>query len=199
MNRWMAATLCTVFFFLTMGQALAHKVNIFAYEEGGKIHTESYFSDGAPSRDSHVTAYDAKGKIVADGRTDEKGVFSFPRERPGEIRIVLEASMGHRNEIVLPAPDSPGTGTGTVPARDENATVSNDGCLPATADGLQGGSLDAAIGRALDSRIEPIQESILRIQRTMERPSLSQVLGGLGYIIGLAGAFLWGMSRKRSV
>ena len=31
---------------LLSGTALAHRVNLFAYVDGGKIYTESYFPDG---------------------------------------------------------------------------------------------------------------------------------------------------------
>jgi len=33
---------------LFSGTALAHKVNLFAYAEAGKVYTESYFPDGRP-------------------------------------------------------------------------------------------------------------------------------------------------------
>lgn len=200
MNRWMAAAaLCTALFFLTAGQASAHKVNIYAYEEGGKIHTESYFVDGTPARDSRVTAYDKNGKVVAEGRTNDDGVFVFSVEHPGDLRIVLEASMGHRNEILLPAADTVSGGAEPMPEQGKNALVANDSGAPGAASAPQGPSLDKAIDRVLARRLGPIQESIINIQRAMERPSLSQILGGLGYIIGIAGAFLWGMSRKKDI
>lgn len=200
MNRWVAASMfCAALFFLTIGQASAHRVNIYAYEEGGKIHTESYFSDGTPSRDSHVTVYNEKGKVVVEGQTDGKGIFVFPVESQGDLRIVLEASMGHRNEILLPASEIGSGGAESVPDQDKKATSPDGDPFPAAVIESRNLLSSETIDRALDRRLKPIQASILRIQRAMEKPKLSQVLGGLGYIIGLAGALLWGMSRKKDI
>ncbi|GBE15425.1 hypothetical protein BMS3Abin14_01489 [bacterium BMS3Abin14] len=198
MNRWARAVLCVAFLLLTVVPVSAHKVNIYAYEEGGKIHTESYFVDGTPARDSQVTAYDGKGKVVAEGRTDDEGVFVFPVEHPENLRIVLEASMGHRNEILLSAADTVSSEAGSMSQQGNNPPGVKSGSLYSAPDGSRDTSLNRAVERALDRRLGSMNESILKIERAMEKPSLSKVLGGLGYIIGLAGAFLWGLSRKRS-
>ena len=36
----------------------AHKVNVFAYVEGEKIYTESYFNDGKKCIDSKIEVFD---------------------------------------------------------------------------------------------------------------------------------------------
>ena len=51
--------------------------------------------------------------------------------------------------------------------------------------------------QTIDSRLTSIQESILELEKRISKPGISEILGGLGWIIGLAGAFLWGMSRRR--
>lgn len=43
------------------GQAWAHKVNVFAYVEGGKIFTESYFPDGKKIEGGTIEVRDASG------------------------------------------------------------------------------------------------------------------------------------------
>ncbi len=52
-------------------------------------------------------------------------------------------------------------------------------------------------GQTIDSRLASIQDSILKLEKQTNKPGISEILGGLGWIIGLAGAFLWGMSRRR--
>ena len=50
--------------------AFAHKVNVFAYVEDGKIYTESYFNDGKKCVDSKIEVFDNHGKKLLEGLTD---------------------------------------------------------------------------------------------------------------------------------
>jgi nickel transport protein len=84
--------------------AFAHKVNIFAYVEGKKIYTESYFNDGKKCIDSKIEVFDNRENKLLEGLTDKEGEFSF--EVPPEdvdLKIVLTASMGHRAEYSISA------------------------------------------------------------------------------------------------
>ena len=81
--------------------AYAHKVSVFAYVEGAKVYTESYFSDGQPVKGGKILVYDSAHKLLLEGVTDEKGLFSFAVPRVDDLSIVLEASMGHRGTYVL--------------------------------------------------------------------------------------------------
>lgn len=87
--------------FLFTGTALAHKVNIFAYAEGAKIYTESYFSAGTPVDEGTVKVYDSQGNLVLKGETNKKGKFSFDIPKVDDLRIVIKASMGHKNSCTL--------------------------------------------------------------------------------------------------
>ncbi|MEJ2660960.1 MAG: carboxypeptidase regulatory-like domain-containing protein [Desulfobacteraceae bacterium] len=81
--------------------AMAHKVNLFAYVEGGKIYTESYFPDGSPVEAGKVLVYDSQDKLLLEGRTDKDGLFSFDVPKVDDLTIVIEASMGHKNSFKL--------------------------------------------------------------------------------------------------
>jgi nickel transport protein len=83
------------------GTALAHKVNLFAYVEAGKVHTESYFPDGRPVEDGKVLVYDSGDALLLEGRTDQEGLFSFPIPKVDDLKIVIDASMGHKNSFEL--------------------------------------------------------------------------------------------------
>lgn len=86
---------------LCAAPALAHKVNLFAYVEGGVVYTESYFPDGAPVAGGKVLVYDSQKQLLLEGLTDAKGLFRFPVPKVDELKIVVEASMGHRNSFRL--------------------------------------------------------------------------------------------------
>jgi nickel transport protein len=86
--------------------AMAHKVNIFAYVEKGTVYTESYFPDGKAVEEGIIEVLDGAGKKLLEGKTDKDGHFSFPL--PGkkeDLTIVINASMGHKNNFVLKKTD----------------------------------------------------------------------------------------------
>ena len=169
----------------------AHKVNLFAYEEGGIVFTEAYFPDGTPCRNSGITAWDESGTVVAKGLTDEDGLFSFACEKRGSVRIFLNAGDGHgaettleRKERIIETPPEPAGG--------EKA--------PAMEDGDKAAALaidEETAARIIEEKISPLRESINEIRKKVERPGLAKVMGGLGWIVGLAGAYLWGVSNGR--
>lgn len=81
--------------------AMAHKVNIFAYAEDGKIYTESYFPDGLPVKNGTIEVLDSKGKIVHKGISDAEGKYVFPVPVHDDLTININASMGHKNSFIL--------------------------------------------------------------------------------------------------
>ena len=86
---------------LFSGTALAHKVNLFAYVDGGKIYTESYFADGKPVKSGKVLVYDSRKELLLEGVTDQAGLFSFDTPKVDDLDIVIDATMGHRNSFKL--------------------------------------------------------------------------------------------------
>lgn len=90
-----------VVFVISVPMGYAHGVHIFARVEGDRILTESYFGDEREVRNGVIRVYDPSGKQLLEGKTDEKGIFTFTVPQETDLRIVLEASMGHRAEYVL--------------------------------------------------------------------------------------------------
>lgn len=98
--------------FISMAMALflaqtaaAHKVNLFAYVEGGNIYTESYFADGRPAEGGKVLVYDSRHDLLLEGVTDKDGLFSFAVPKIDDLTVVLEATMGHKNSFTLKKAD----------------------------------------------------------------------------------------------
>ena len=81
--------------------AQAHKVNIFAYVEDGKIYTESYFPDGKPVEGGGIEVLDSQNQKVAEGVTDKDGKCMIPVPKKDDLTIVINASMGHKNSYLL--------------------------------------------------------------------------------------------------
>ena len=90
-----------------VAKAHAHGVYVFARVEGDQIITESYFGDERKVKKGIIKVYDPSGHLLLEGKTDEKGLFSFRIPKESDLKIVLEASMGHRAEYALKADELP--------------------------------------------------------------------------------------------
>jgi nickel transport protein len=183
--------------------ALAHRVLVFAYAEGDTIHTESKFVPDTPVRQGKVLVLDAKtGKELLTGQTDDQGKFSFKIPAAAtaakmDLKIVVEAAMGHRGEWLLKAGSYL---TGASPAK---AVEPAPAVAPAPkAPGIQAVTVDqqaleAALNKALERHLAPIKEMLTEL--TIHRTSLTDVIGGLGYIMGIFGLWAYFASKKRKV
>jgi nickel transport protein len=101
MKAWNILILSAVLAGWLAGTALAHKVTLFAYVEGGKVFTESFFPDGRPVAGGKLQVFDGAEKLLLEGVTDAKGLFSFAIPKVDDLTIVLDASMGHKTSFKL--------------------------------------------------------------------------------------------------
>lgn len=83
------------------GTAMAHKVNLFAYAEGGKIYTESYFPDGRAVEGGKIQVYDSQDQLILEGVSDKEGFFNFDIPKIDDFNIIINAAMGHKNSFKL--------------------------------------------------------------------------------------------------
>ncbi|MBW2061715.1 MAG: hypothetical protein JRI95_09160 [Deltaproteobacteria bacterium] len=171
--------------------ALAHRVNIFAWVEGDTVYTESYFSGGKKVRNGLVEVFDLAGKKLLQGRTNEKGEFSFKFPQKSSLHIVLTASMGHRSEFTLRAEEPSEELAGS--ARQEAAATAR-AQTPALVDLEQ---IRAVVEETLDARLKPISRTLAEMQKP-RGPSLTEIIGGLGYIFGIMGLIMYFRSRKKT-
>lgn len=83
----------------------AHRVNIFAWVEGDTVFVECKYPDGTKVNEGVIKVYDSAGKELLNGKTTTKGEFSFKVPKQDDLKIVLEAGMGHRAEWPLSKQD----------------------------------------------------------------------------------------------
>ncbi len=171
---------------LLAGNVYAHRVNVYAYAEAGRVYVEGYFVDGSKAKNSTVEVLRADtGERLLTGRTDSEGRFSFKVPGPYPLRIILRAGMGHENEYVLSKEEVLEALGMEVPEKEPEEVAGSE--VPSE-------DLDAVLQRHLG----PIREELRRLARAQERPSLRDVIGGLGYIMGLVGVYLYGKAHRKS-
>jgi nickel transport protein len=185
---------------LLASQALAHRVNIFAWVEGEKVFVECKFPDGTKVNEGIIRVLDSAGKELLNGRTNDKGEFSFKVPKLDDVTIVLEAGMGHRADWplslqdlsqpgeapkkALPAEPHPVSKTEAQPDQESSSAIASP-----PPEGI-----DQAIEKALDKKLAPIMKMLAEMHE--QRVRLTDVLGGLGYIFGLVGVAAY-FKRKR--
>ena len=55
----------------------------------------AYFDENLPAEFADVTVTDADGTVVLTDKTDEHGVWTFPRPKPGTYVLTVRAGRGH--------------------------------------------------------------------------------------------------------
>lgn len=205
MDAWTRAMGCliglwAVLYMLAPAAALAHKVTVFAWVEGDTVYTESKFSGGRVAKDARIEVYNAAGEMVLEGRTDDQGKFDFRPPHPEALRIVLIGGAGHRNEWQVAAEEFVGAPTKVPTATDVTAAPGPAQVSPASVVGevavnLSPADLQALVEQSLDKKLAPI---LHRLGNLDQGPSLSDIIGGLGYILGLVGLGAYLHSRRKS-
>lgn len=171
-------------------RALAHKVTIFAWAEGDTVHTESKFSGGKLVKDGKVEVFAGNGTRLLEGRTDDKGEFSFKAPAISELKIVLTAGMGHKNSWTLSAAElgqglSAPAGVSPQPQAPAVAPTPSPTDSPEVGPALSAGDVEAIVARQLEQNLQPLTRMLAAQQE--RGPSISDIVGGIGYIIGLVG------------
>ncbi len=172
--------------------ARAHKVSIFAWVDGETVHTLSKFSGGKKVKAGTVTVFDPAGRQLLTGATDDQGEFAFKVPQQSALRVELVAGAGHKGYWIVPAEEISG-----IPAESPADTRADYKARPDENDRVPGGSnaqIQAAIEKAMDKKLKPVMK--LLAESRQKGPSLSEILGGIGYIIGLVGLAAYFKSRK---
>lgn len=169
--------------------ASAHRVNVFAWVEGDTVNTESFFSDGKKASNAQIEVFDSRGERLLSGKTDKEGMFSFKLPDKTDLKIVLHASMGHRAEFNLSGSEVMGSVEG---GRSEpvGKSTSIEGAPCISKEEIQ-----AVVEKVLDEKLRPMQKRLAQYQK--RGPDITEILGGIGYIIGLMGVAIYFSHRKR--
>ena len=199
MKRSLSVLLICVFNLLFVATAAAHKVTIFAWVEGDTVYTQSKFSGGKMVRDGKVEVFDSQDRLLLEGRTDERGTFAFQTPAITELSIVLTAGMGHRSTWRLTAAElggetSTAAGAESPETTPESMQAQSKPLAPAAEASLTAKDVEAIVARQLELKLQPLNRMIAASQD--EGPSVSDILGGIGYIIGLVGLSAYLRFRK---
>ncbi|MEN8200725.1 MAG: hypothetical protein ABFR63_11715 [Thermodesulfobacteriota bacterium] len=179
--------------------AFAHKIHVFAWVSGDSVTVESGFSNKRPLINGHVTVKDAKSDtIFLEGTGDREGIFTFrvpdkARELGADLLIVVAGSEGHQSEWLLPAAEYQGAKESipaVVPAgKTKKETVTG---VSVTVE-ESNDELKKMLQELLAQELAPIKRSLA--ENRQDKPGFRDIMGGIGYLLGLAGLVAWFRSR----
>lgn len=199
-NRYMSPVGCLLFG-LVVGLGLvltspsvgwAHKVYIYAWVDGDTIYTESYFGAKKKVKGGVIQVFDMPGKKFLEGKTNDHGEFKFRVPERTDLRIVVEAGMGHRGEYILKAEEF--SDVPAVEAEPPKAHGEEEAPLPPSQADAE--KIRVLMEQTLDSRLTPIKRELAAI-RNEKSPGLTEIIGGIGYVFGLMGLIMYLKSRKK--
>jgi nickel transport protein len=179
-----------IIFLFFSSLASAHEIHVFATVEGKTIQGKAYYHDDAPVREGTVKALDSLGEILAEGKADAEGKFSLPVRFRCDYRVLVDAGDGHGGETFVEAEDLPAD----LPAREGLPPEEHDHAAhthPAIHAGKSPASSDALAG--LGKKVDQLRESLECLE---SKRRLSDILGGIGYIFGLAGLGMYFLSLR---
>ncbi len=168
--------------------AFAHKVIIFAWVEGDTVFTESKFSGGKRAINAQVQVFDREDKQLLEGKTNNKGEFSFKIPKLTDLRIVLTAGTGHKGEWTIPESEIQEAAALLEKKKAEESSQ-------LTAVGLTKEEIKDLIDDSLDRKLRPIVRMMTESQS--KGPSVNEIVGGIGYIVGLMGVAIYFKNRGK--
>ena len=184
----------------------AHNVTVFAWVDGDIIHTQSKFSGGKRVKNAPILVYDVKDVLLLEGKTDGNGMFSFKIPQKTSLKIVLKASMGHLAVWKLQAEELGETKSKTAvqPTGIKAPLVTDSGSADilknvdvfgSTKISLERQEIEEIINASLDKKLRPITQMLTDAMN--QKPDFTEIMGGIGYILGLVGIALYFANRKR--
>jgi nickel transport protein len=164
--------------------AWAHKFRLFATVEGNQVHGQAYFSGGSHPQGIAVLLQDGQGQTLSQGETDQEGrfVLSLPAAAVGEGYSVHASVDGHQAQWALDGLPA----SGVVTTQNIGTAIEGQGPDQAAL---------ALIERAVARQIAPLRAQVDDLQNTIR---FHDVLGGLGWLVGLAGLYSWWRARHRA-
>lgn len=203
---------------LCASQSFAHRINIFALVEADQIRVECKFSKKSPAQNSPVTILDkASGKQLALKNTDDQGIALFPvtaemKTAPQGLLAHINAGEGHENDFEIEkseldgasassgteADPAPAETAAAEPAKPADPSVSAASSVQIPSDSVAAMSrqeLEKLISAVVDRRVTPLR--VMIASQVEKSPDITEILGGIGWILGIFGTAALCLSRRR--
>ena len=179
--------------------AHAHKLKIFATADGASIDGRVYFVGGSAAPGAAVVVEAPPGTPIATLAADAAGAFRFQASRRTDHLFLADTGDGHSARFTIAAVDLPSdlptseaatVRPPTPPVGGETGDSTDQAAGPPSATALRDMLTDAVA-----SQVRPLRQQINDYEDQLR---LRDIVGGIGYIVGLAGVALWLKARHHT-
>ncbi|MBX9757394.1 MAG: hypothetical protein K2Y29_01370 [Beijerinckiaceae bacterium] len=183
--RGFAAAIALLLACIAASPAHAHRLRVFATVEQGGISGYAYFVGGARAKGASVVFRDQGDRELHRASADAQGAFVWKPEAQQTIKVVVDAGEGHVATLVMDRARF----LGGRAAVDEQEREENS-MLTSTQRDMIEASVDAAVAR----HARPLMEAFEAMEARLR---FNDIVGGIGMIMGIAGAAMWALSRRK--
>jgi len=190
--------LALTLFQLCPTSAFAHKLYVFAQVEGAAIHGRAYFPGDVPAQESEVIARDKSGRELGRTKADNEGKFTFPVGEHVDYYIIAQTPDGHGGQYIVHASEMPDKLPMKVPTTGQGSQVESQATDQADvkAGSAATGNEPDPVGTQLVELRKQIQELRRQVFESDERLRFRDILGGIGFILGLTGVAFYMKARQ---
>lgn len=190
--------------------AQAHSLHVFAMGTGDVIDGYAYFGGGARPHAAEIQLLDDAGRVIFAGKTDDQGEFKLRVSHRQDYVIEANSGDGHiasfkinGDELSdqLPSgndriniqvnPIDTASSTQSGKPQQSSTTIANNGS--GTTVTLSRNELDDLINAAVSRHVRPLREQLVAYE---DKVRFSDLLGGIGVIVGIFGALAWFKAGK---
>lgn len=163
---------CLILGLLGSGEILAHKVKLFATGEGEIIKGYAYFVGGGPVVNSSVRVKTATGQLIGEVVTDGSGQFLYPKGEQPTYVFELVTADGHRADYEVNFVRSKVSAESVPKSQEVISDVENE-------------------HRYCQEELGQLEQQIAELRAQLngyeDKVRWHDVLGGIGYILGIMG------------
>lgn len=204
MKRTFAATL--VLALVLAAPASAHRLKIFAHVAGDTIAGYGFYIGGGRPQGVEVTFSDGAGREIGTATTGADGAYSFTPPGSGTYRLKINGGDGHFAEATVAFTSEGDAGVPATPTETPSSHAENQpsaSALPAIP--AQSSAelspqtvrlIEESVDKAVSRQITPLLEAY---DAADGKVRFNDIIGGLGWIVGLAGLYLWFRARLAAV
>jgi nickel transport protein len=172
---------------------MAHKIKVFATVEGNIISGYAYLSGGARVKNAAVRMVAADDTLLQETVTDPDGSFQFQAKSPVDHRIIVDAGSGHVADFTIKAAEL--AGLAPIGAISPATAIDNEPSSQSEQETtLSTATLQVVVDKAVARQLRPLREQLDAYQAEVR---WRDVLGGIGYIIGIAGVAFYFLGRHQ--
>ena len=171
--------------------AMAHKVITSVYAVDDIVEGEIGFSNGKMAENVLVEIFGENGEKLGEATTDEEGFFTFRPTLRQALSFRADLSAGHIAQATLEADELP-EGLAAV---DGSAASSVSGSQEPVSKALAAAGAAGANLKGLEREIRNLRKDLAAFK---EEKRMQDILGGIGFILGIFGIVAFFMSRRKA-